>query len=161
MSTPPAETRTGPDGSTTLVWRREYPDPVEDVWAAITESERLGRWIGTWTGTPRVGGTVAFTVTGEVDAGGEVAEPVDAGIVVCDPPHRLVVDLPETGSDRVWRLDLTVEPADAGAVLVFAQSLPDGLSSADVDAGWRWYLDRLGASLAGTPMPDWQAYAPT
>jgi uncharacterized protein YndB with AHSA1/START domain len=159
MSTPPAEARTEADGSTTLVWRREYPDPVDDVWAAITDSERLGRWIGTWTGEPRVGGTVAFTMTGEVDAGGEIADPVDVRILACDAPRHLVVAFPEGESGRTWRLDLTVEPHGAGAVLVFAQGLPEGLSREDVDAGWRWYLDRLAASLHDEPMPDWQAYA--
>jgi len=159
MTAPPAETRTDPDGTTTLVWRRPYPDPVDDVWAAITDPERLGRWIGTWTGEPRVGGTVAFTTTGEVDAGGEVAAPVDVRILACDPPHRLVVELPEDGSDRAWHLDLTVEPDGDGAVLVFAQRLADGLRRQDVEAGWRWYLDRLEASLHGDPMPAWEAYA--
>jgi uncharacterized protein YndB with AHSA1/START domain len=158
MTAPPAEVRTDPDGATTLVWRREYPDPVEDVWAAITESDRLGRWIGTWTGEPRVGGTVAFTMTGEVDAGGEVADPVDVTIVACEPPRHLAVDLPEDGADRAWHLDLTVEPSPDGAVLVFAQRLLEGIGRTDVEAGWTWYLDRLEASLHGTPMPDWEAY---
>ena len=34
----------------TLVIERTFRAPVEDVWAAVTESQRLGRWIGTWTG---------------------------------------------------------------------------------------------------------------
>lgn len=160
MTTPPAEVRTDPAGTTTAVWRREYPDPVEEVWAAITESERLGRWIGTWTGEPRVGGTVTFVMTGEVDAGGEVDEPTEVRILACDPPRHLAIELP-AGEDRSWYLDLTVEARDAGAVLVFAQRLVEGQSHEDVDAGWRWYLDRLGASLADTPMPEWSAYAPT
>lgn len=159
MSTPPAEIRTEPDGATTAVWRREYPDPVEDVWAAITESERLGRWIGTWTGEPRVGGTVSFTLTGEVDAGGEVDDPTDVRIHACAPPRHLAVEFPAP-ENQSWLIDLTVEPHGDGAVLVFAQRLVDGIRAEDVDAGWRWYLDRLGASLAGTPMPDWSAYAP-
>jgi uncharacterized protein YndB with AHSA1/START domain len=159
MTAPPAETRTDPDGTTTLVWRREYPDPVDDVWSAITDSERLGRWIGTWTGEPRVGGTVAFTLTGEVDAGGEVADPVDVTILACDPPHHLVVRFPGGDEGCAWHLDLTVEPHGDGAVLVFAQRLADGLRREDVESGWRWYLDRLDAALHDEPMPDWSAYA--
>lgn len=158
MNAPPAEIRTDPDGGSSVVWRRDFPDTVEDVWSAITDSERLGRWIGTWSGTPAVGGTVAFTMTGEVDAGGEVGAPVDVTIVACDPPHHLAVDLPEDGADRAWHLDLTVSPTDAGAVLVFAQRLVDGVRRSDVEAGWTWYLDRLAASLRGAPMPDWAAY---
>lgn len=115
MSTPPPEIVRTEAGDTAMVWRRPYPDPVEDVWAAVTDPERLGRWVGTWTGEPRVGGTVAFTMTGELDA---------------------------------------------GAVLVFAQSLPDGQRRPDVEAGWRWYLDRLAASLRDDPMPAWEEYLP-
>ena len=150
MTARPAEVS---DDGTTLLLRREYPDPVHDVWAAITESERLGRWIGTWTGDP-ASGTVSFTMTGEVDAGGEVAEPVEVAIVVCEPPRRLVVDLPES-PERSWHLDLTVEPAGTGATLTFAQRLVEGLSREDLEAGWTWYLDRLGASMHGEPMPPW------
>ena len=30
-----------------VVLRREWPDPIDDVWSALTESERTARWIGT------------------------------------------------------------------------------------------------------------------
>ncbi|MFC5061657.1 SRPBCC family protein [Actinomycetospora atypica] len=160
MVAPPAEIVRTDDGGTAMVLRRRYPDPVEEVWAAVTESERLGRWIGTWTGEPREGGTVSFTMTGEVDAGGEVDEPTEVAIRVCDPPRRLVVDLPVGDGGDSWHLDLTVEPDGDGAVLVFAQSLPDGERNPDVEAGWNWYLDRLTASLHGGPMPSWDDYAP-
>jgi uncharacterized protein YndB with AHSA1/START domain len=155
---PPAEVRRDPEGADTLVWRREYPDAVEDVWAAITEPDRLARWIGTWTGEPRVGGTVSFVMTGEVDAGGEVGDPQDVTILACDPPRHLAVALRESET-RQWYLDLTVEPHGDGAVLLFAQRLVEGIRREDVESGWRWYLDRLAASLHGTPMPDWADYA--
>ena len=34
-----------------VVLRREWPDPIDDVWSALTESERTARWIGTWRRT--------------------------------------------------------------------------------------------------------------
>ncbi|MGD9525820.1 SRPBCC domain-containing protein [Pseudonocardia sp.] len=142
-----------------LILHRDYTEPVEDVWAAFTESERLGRWIGTYSGTGRPGGTVEFTVTGEVDAGGEVAAPVTVTIHECDAPHRLVVEIPE-GDGRAWVVAVTLERAAGGTALQFEQRLAEGLGVEDVAAGWNWYLDRLGASLRGTPMPDWSAYAP-
>ena len=36
----------------------------------------------------------------------------------------------------------------------------EGVDPADVEAGWSWYLDRLGASLHDAPMPQWPDYAP-
>ena len=46
-------------------------------------------------------------------------------------------------------------------MLRFEQHLEEGLDAADVEAGWRWYLDRLSASLQGEPMPEWADYQPT
>ncbi len=154
-------TATDPQGEV-LVLHRRYPEPVEDVWAALTESDRLARWAGSYTGTGRPGGTVEVTWTGEVDAGGEVAAPVTVTIHECDPPNRLVVELPQ--AEDSWHVAVTLSPdpdRPGETLMTFQQRLLPGLSTEDVEAGWRWYLARLGASLSGTPMPDWESYAPT
>lgn len=145
--------------SRTVVVQREYADPIGDVWTALTESDRLARWLGHYTGTGGAGGTVELTMTGEVDAGGEVAAPVTVSILECDPPRRLVVDLPES-ADRVWRVTVTLAAEAGRTVLRLEQQVVDGLDAADVEAGWSWYLDRLGASLHGEPMPPWTDYLP-
>ena len=140
--------------------QREFPVPIGTVWAALTESERLAGWIGTYTGRGRSGGTVEFTLTGEVDAGGEVAPPAAVTVLECEPPRRLVVDIPE-GDGPAWRVAVTLRENDDDLTLLrFEQGLPDGLDAADVAAGWNWYLDRLGATLRGTPMPAWADYLP-
>ena len=144
----------------TLTLQRSYPDPVDDVWAAFTDSARLARWFGTYTGTGRPGGTVELTVTGEVDAGGTVADPTTVTIHECAAPHRLVVELPEGPEGQAWLVEVDLAPAGEGTDLVFSQRLLPGLDPADIEAGWNWYLDRLGASLHGADMPDWSAYAP-
>ncbi len=140
-----------------VVLRREWPDPIADVWSALTESERTARWIGTWT--DRTATTVQFTMTGEVDAGGEVAPPVTVRIVECDPPRRLVLDIPE-GDRPPWRVAVTLTEEGGRTVLLFEQRVIEGVAPADVEAGWSWYLDRLGAALHDAPMPEWASYAP-
>jgi len=143
-----------------VVLRREWPDPIDDVWSALTESERTARWIGTWTGRGEAAGaTVEFTMTGEVDAGGEVAPPVTITIVECDPPRRLVLDIP-VGDGAPWRVAVSLTEDGGRTVLLFEQSVVGDVSPADVEAGWSWYLDRLGASLHGEPMPSWTDYEP-
>lgn len=142
----------------TLVLTRTYPQRVEEVWAALTESERLGRWLGTFTGAGGPAGTVELTVTGEVDAGGEVADPATVRILECLAPHRLVVEV-----DGSWRQAVSLAADGDGTSLRFEQPVPEGMSRADLEAGWAWYLDRLGAALADAPAsawPDWQDYAP-
>jgi uncharacterized protein YndB with AHSA1/START domain len=132
--------------------RRDWPDPIDDVWSALTESERTARWIGYYTG--RTATTVEFTMTGEADAGGEVAPPVTVTIVECDPPRRLVLDIPE-GDKPPWRVAVTLTEEAGRTVVLFEQHVPDDVSPADVEAGWNWYLDRLGAVLHDEPMPAW------
>ena len=97
-------------------------------------------------------------MTGEVDAGGEVAPPVTVTIVECDPPRRLVLDIPE-GDKAPWRVAVTLTEEAGRTVLLFEQHVLEGVSPADVEAGWNWYLDRLGAVLHDEPMPAW-TYVP-
>lgn len=140
-----------------LVLHRYYPDPVDEVWRALTDSERLGRWFGTYTGRGGPGGSVELTVTGEVDAGGEVAAPVTVRVLECDEPWRLVVDIPE--GDRSWRIVMGLTEEPGGTAMRFEQlHLPEEMDPADLEAGWRWYLDRLTASLHDEPMPAWEHY---
>jgi uncharacterized protein YndB with AHSA1/START domain len=155
MTTEP--TTTGLQDDRTVVLRRAWPDPIDDVWSALTESDRTARWIGTWD--DRTETTVQFTMTGEVDAGGEVAPPVTVTIVECDPPRRLVLDIP--GDDGPpWRVAVTLIEEGGGTTLLFEQWVIAGVSPDDVEAGWSWYLDRLGAALHDAPMPAWTEYAP-
>jgi len=136
----------------TVVLRRDWPDPIDEVWSALTESERTARWIGTWS--DRTDTTVQFTMTGEADAGGEIAPPVTVTIVECEPPRRLVLDIPE-GDKPPWRVAVTLNEEAGRTVLLFEQHVLEGVSPADVEAGWNWYLDRLGAVLHDEPMPAW------
>ncbi|SHN74504.1 SRPBCC domain-containing protein [Cryptosporangium aurantiacum] len=160
MTTGPlGEVHPNNDGTETLVLRRVFPDPIEDVWAAVTESDRLARWIGHYEGTGGTGGTVEFTVTGEMDAGGEEAQPVTVQILDCSPPTRLVVDFPSEDGGA-WHIAVTLAPHADGTTLEFTQRLAAGFDATDVEAGWRWYLDRLVATVAGEPLPPWDDYAP-
>ncbi|MFP5072381.1 SRPBCC family protein [Pseudonocardia nantongensis] len=147
-----------PDGRSELAFRREFPDRVDDVWAAVTDPDRCARWFGRWTGDARPGGTVMLTMTSAEDGGGP---PEAVRIVDCVPPHRLAVTIGVPDAGPPW--EITAELAadrDApggGTVLEFRQVLADGFSPADAGPGWHWYLDRLAAVLSGGPMPGWEA----
>ena len=77
--TPSGRVDRGPDGRLRLVISRQFRSPIDDVWASVTEPERLARWIGTFTGDP-ASGRVAFRMTAEGDAPAE-----DMEIRECDP----------------------------------------------------------------------------
>ncbi|WP_037319645.1 SRPBCC family protein [Amycolatopsis orientalis] len=140
---------------TRLELRREFPGPVEDVWSALTDSERTARWLGTWTGETGVGNTIMLLMTAE-----EGAEPAPAVIRECDPPKRLAIDLATPG-EPIWHVELTLTPQGSGTVLDFVHRMPEPeWDTSDIAKGWHFYLDRLGASLAGEPVPGWDTYTP-
>ncbi|MGQ0479460.1 MAG: SRPBCC domain-containing protein [Pseudonocardia sp.] len=144
------------DGGARLEFRREHAVPVQDLWAAITEPERLARWIGTWTGDPAPGKTVQFQMLAEA----EECQPEPLLIVECEPPHRLAVQWPAPdGHGEPWRVEASVTATATGSCLLFAQHFAARDGVRDAGPGWQWYLDRLAAALVGSPMPAaWDDY---
>jgi uncharacterized protein YndB with AHSA1/START domain len=72
--------RTVPAGDAkAVILEREYDAPIEDVWDALTNPERIGRWFLPISGDYRLGGSYQF----EGNAGGQIRE--------CDQPNRLKV----------------------------------------------------------------------
>ena len=128
------------DGVRRLVIERELRAPIHDVWAAVTEPDRLVRWIGTFTGDP-ASGRVLFRMTAE----GEDASEDDMEIRECDPARRLAVTS-QVGDER-WQLELDLVERDGGTVLTFTQPDIDPVAAESVGPGWEYYLDRLVAVL--------------
>ena len=147
------EISTDPDGRQRLLFRRSWPDPATDVWAALTEPERSARWIGRYDGEHGAGAEGVFTMTAEEGAPAEQVR-----IVECDPPRRLVLQwLDGMG----WRVEVDLAEDGGTTTLTFTQVLDTGtgVGTADVASGWHWYLDRLDAVLTGGEVPaDWDAF---
>jgi uncharacterized protein YndB with AHSA1/START domain len=142
------------DGRQRLEFRRSWPDPIEDVWSALTEPDRLARWIGVYEGERRVGGTGTFAMTQE--EGEHAGEPTT--ILECDPPRRLVVEWVQQDADA-WRVDLDLWVEDGRTVLRFVQLFPAAADVTDMAMGWHWYLDKLDAEVSGRPQPaDWDSF---
>jgi uncharacterized protein YndB with AHSA1/START domain len=140
-----------------LEYVREWDLPVADVWSAVTDSDRLGRWFGTWTGDPS-SGTVQLTMTGE----GDGAEPSPVTIDACQPPHRLAVTTGAPGDALRWRLAVTLTEASSGGTgLRFVHRLGADDDVPSTGVGWHYYLDRLDAVVrGGTPTEAWDDYYP-
>lgn len=130
------------DDADTIVFERSFTAPIADIWAAVTESERLGRWIGTWRGDP-TSGAVLFTMTAEGD---DVAEETYQ-IRECVPPRRLV--LYAENDYGVWDLTLELTETGGSTTLAFSQVVHDRAAVESVGPGWEYYLDRLVAAEGG------------
>ena len=135
--------------------RRTYAAPIEDVWDALTDPDRIGRWFLPISGDYRIGGRYKF----EGNAGGE--------ILACDRPSRLKVtwifgDAP-VGSSEV-EVRLAAAGADATTLeLEHTAIVPDEMWSeygpGAVGVGWEGGLLGLALHLQGGSIADpiaWQ-----
>lgn len=138
------------DGRTRLEFRRTWPVPGDEVWAALTDPARTPRWIGRYEGDRRPGAGGTFTMTAE-----EGAPDSRLDIVECTEARRLVLDLPDGG----WRIELDLVAQRGGTTLIFQQLLAGPAGVPEIAAGWHWYLDRLDAEIVGGEPPgDWDAF---
>jgi uncharacterized protein YndB with AHSA1/START domain len=95
-----------------LLLRRAYEAPIEDLWDACTTAERISRWLAPVTGDLRPGGS--FTVKGQASG----------TILHCDAPHLLKVTW-EYGPESVTEVELRLTEHDAGgAVLELRHTSP-------------------------------------
>lgn len=123
-----------------------YDTDIDDLWGAVTEPERLARWLAKVEGDLRVGGIVHAEFTSSWEGPGRID--------VCDAPHRLLLTMhPDTPDETELEAVLTAE--DRGTRLVVEdRGLP--LDEApDHAAGWHAHLDDLRAHLEGRPAGDW------
>ena len=142
------------DGADHLVLRRSIEAPVEEVWAAFTESDRLGLWFATWVGDP-ASGQVEVTWAFEEDM------PTEPYVIdECDPPHHLRVRNVHEDPTQVWTIDVALTEAEPGTALTFSQPLSNREMVRDVGPGWEYYLDRLQESIeTGHPSTiAWDGY---
>jgi uncharacterized protein YndB with AHSA1/START domain len=135
------------DGLPHLVLTRTFRAPIDDVWAAATESHRLARWIGSWAGDPAAG-RVTFRMLYE----GEEATDEEFVIDECVPPRRLAVTTNmqyDENTTVTWHLELDLAESDGVTTLTFAQPMPDPAMAENVGPGWEYYLDRMVAAESG------------
>jgi uncharacterized protein YndB with AHSA1/START domain len=89
------------EATRTVALKRTYDAPVEDVWDAITNPERIPRWFSRVSGDFQVGGK--YQVEG--NAGGE--------IVRCEPPRALRVTW-VMGEGRPSEVEVRLSPGSDG-----------------------------------------------
>lgn len=124
-----------------VVAERTYPAPPDDVWDALTNRERIPRWLLPISGELRLGGRYQL----EGNAGGT--------ITACDPPRHLAVTWEYDGGVSWVDVHVTTSGDDT-AVRLEHVALVDDLDKWDefgpgaVGVGWDLTLLGLAEHLA-------------
>ena len=151
--------RLGGSDGWAITLRRTLQAPIEDVWDAITNPDRVGRWFLPISGDYRLGGHYQF----EGNAGGEIVE--------CRRPDHLKITwvFGEQGDGPPSEVDIRLTPSgDAMTVLEFTHTavVPDEFwreyGPGAVGVGWDGGLLGLTLHLDGGAIADptaWQMSA--
>lgn len=142
-------------GFATLVFRRFFRHPPEDIWEAITNPEMVQQWFLTKVEHPgRVGGRIDLTT-------GPRSVRATGRILAWEPPRLYEYEWntseknhPFPGEHSVIRWELIRREGGTSVVLthrdltkrtarVFGHGIPA-------------FLDRMRALLDGRPLPDWE-----
>ncbi|MCS5720099.1 SRPBCC domain-containing protein [Herbiconiux sp. CPCC 205763] len=174
--TPRATGHLAEGGPTSLAYERRFAATIAEIWAEVTESARLGRWLGTWTGDP-ASGRITFQMIAEGDVPAE-----EYRIRECSPPNRLVVDTALEPGPMTWHLTVELAEVVGGTdastgsgsgtgpgpgpgpetILTFSHELENIADAVHYGSGWDYYLDRLVVAQAGgdASVVDWATYSP-
>jgi uncharacterized protein YndB with AHSA1/START domain len=125
-----------------------YDTDVEDLWSAVTDPERLARWLVEVEGDLRVGGSFSASFTSSWEGTGRVD--------VCERPHRLLVTMsPGEADSTVMEAELHAD-GDGTLLIIEERGLPLEEYAAH-GAGWQAHVEDLAAHLAGHERGDWHA----
>lgn len=124
-----------------------FDTDIEDLWSALTDPERLARWLVEVEGDLQVGGTVQMRFTSSWTGPGRID--------VCERPRRLVVTQePGTPDEAVLEAVLTAE-GDRTRLVIEERGVPLRML-AGYGAGWQAHLEDLAAHVDGRERGDWR-----
>ncbi len=134
-----------------------YATDIDDLWSALTDPQRLARWLGEVEGDLRLGGEfrARFFATGWEGSG---------RVEACEPPRRLLVLTrdPDEPDEHAIEATLTAEGEET-VLVVEERGMPlDQLAA--YGAGVQIHVEDLSDHMAGLerrPMGErWEALLP-
>jgi uncharacterized protein YndB with AHSA1/START domain len=141
------------DGKGIVRMEDRFDTAIGDVWSALTDPLRLGRWYGEVEGDLRLGGEFHARLPGAGDRTGRV----DA----CERPRRLALTMrdpdPQPGQpgETVIEVTLTAD-GDQTSLVVEERGMPLNLLAA-YGVGVQLHVERLADHLAGRERSDTEA----
>lgn len=134
------------NGAGTVRMEDLFDTTIEDLWSALTEPDRLSRWLAEVTGDLRTGGDFHARFTSGWAGPGRVE--------VCERPSRLLAVMsPGTAEETVIEARLVAEQGRTRLV-VEERGLPLAEAVA-YGAGWQAHVEDLAAHLTGREAGAW------
>ncbi|MGH3094804.1 MAG: SRPBCC domain-containing protein [Streptosporangiales bacterium] len=137
------------NGTGAVRMQDRFDTDIDDLWSALTETERLGRWLGEVEGDLRLDGQfrARFFATGW-EGTGHVQE--------CEPPQRfLVLTSEEDEGEHAIEATLTADGDHTILVIEERGMPPDQLAA--YGAGLQVHVEDLAAHIASRERRDAQA----
>lgn len=140
-------TRSLGGGAGAVRMESQFPVPPAELWSALTEPERLARWLAEVSGDLRPGGTLTASFRSDWQGQGRVD--------VCDQPRRIVVTF-SPGSDGETVMEAVLAPEGTGTLLVIEErGIPIGEIGGH-GAGWQAHIEDLITHLDGHEPGSWR-----
>jgi uncharacterized protein YndB with AHSA1/START domain len=126
-----------------------FDTDIDDLWSALTDRQRLARWLGEIDGDLRLGGEFRahFFASGWEGTG---------RVEVCEPPHRLLVLTKDADEPYEGAIEATLTADGEQTILVIEEPVPADLL-AEYGAGIQVHVEDLAAHLAGREPCDAKA----
>lgn len=134
---------------------RTYDAPIDDVWSAVTQADRLSRWLGPISGDLKLGGAYQL----QNNAGGD--------IIACEPPERVRVTwiFGDPGPNPFSEVEVRLVAAGDDAttltlahIAVVPPEFSDQFGPGATGVGWDLALMALSALLSGAEIEDPEAF---
>jgi uncharacterized protein YndB with AHSA1/START domain len=124
-----------------------YDTHIDDLWSALTDPQRLARWIADVKGELNLGGTFQASFTSSWEGAGRIE--------VCEPPRRLLVTMdPGSDEETVIEAELIADGDQTRLVLEERGFTMDVVAAHG--AGWQAHMEDLAAHLEGRERTDWR-----
>ena len=132
-------------GTHAIRFERRFAQPVEKLWAALTESARLGQWFAPGDIELEVGGKVHLAFTNSPNV-------IDSTVTAIAPKSLLEWHW-NAGNVQGGPVRFELSADGGGSRLVLTHTVPAVLRRPSTVAAWHTHLELLEAALAEKPQP--------
>jgi uncharacterized protein YndB with AHSA1/START domain len=137
------------DGKGVVRMQDRFDTDIDDLWSALTEPERLARWIGDFEGDLRLGGEYRARYFDGWEGTGRIE--------VCEPPRHLLATTKHLRQADEQAVEATLTAEGDQTILVYEErGMPLNLIGA-YGAGIQVHVENLAAHLAGRERCDGEA----